>query len=136
MKFKYLLHPVVLLALFLTAVNDHYLKYTFSNFITGKLSDFAGIFYFPFFLYAIIDLLINPKAITRTIVLKKFIIVLLVTDLFFIFFKFTFFKQMIADIFSNYLFNIQIVSDLTDLSALIMNYFSYLLAQKFTKPIE
>lgn len=30
-------------------VNDLYLKYEFSNALTGKLSDFAGLFIFPFF---------------------------------------------------------------------------------------
>jgi hypothetical protein len=34
-------------------LNDWYLKSTFSNVLTGKLSDFAGLFAFPFFLSAL-----------------------------------------------------------------------------------
>ena len=34
-------------------INDWFLKHTFSNIITGKLSDFAGLFAFPFFFTAL-----------------------------------------------------------------------------------
>lgn len=45
MKFekKYILNPVFLLALLLLLGNDFWGKATFHNWITGKLSDFAGI---------------------------------------------------------------------------------------------
>lgn len=42
--------PLFILALGLLLLNDFYLKYEFSNFLTGKLSDIAGIFLFPYFL--------------------------------------------------------------------------------------
>lgn len=41
--------PVFLLGLALLLLNDFYLKYEFSNELTGKLSDIAGLFIFPFF---------------------------------------------------------------------------------------
>lgn len=44
--------PLFLLALGLMLLNDFYLKYAFSNFFTGKLSDIAGLFLFPYFLSA------------------------------------------------------------------------------------
>lgn len=34
------------------ALNDHFLKYHFNSWWTGKLSDFAGLFFFPLFLCA------------------------------------------------------------------------------------
>jgi len=48
------LHPLPLLALGLLAVNDHVLKYwlVVPRWLTGKLSDFAGLFYFPLLLTA------------------------------------------------------------------------------------
>ena len=35
-------------------LNDFYLKYEYGNFVTGKLSDFAGLLIFPMFIAAII----------------------------------------------------------------------------------
>lgn len=45
-----LARPLFILALGLLLLNDFYLKYEFSNFLTGKLSDIAGLFLFPYFL--------------------------------------------------------------------------------------
>jgi len=42
--------PLFILALGLLLLNDFYLKHEFSNFLTGKLSDIAGLFLFPYFL--------------------------------------------------------------------------------------
>ncbi|MCC6617494.1 MAG: hypothetical protein IT341_00485 [Chloroflexi bacterium] len=41
-----LLHPVVLGAIGLLLLNDHVLKTTTPGFVTGKLSDFAGLAFF------------------------------------------------------------------------------------------
>ncbi|WP_299991851.1 hypothetical protein [uncultured Pontibacter sp.] len=46
--------PLFILGLVLLLVNDLYLKYEFSNSLTGKLSDFAGLFIFPFFFSTLI----------------------------------------------------------------------------------
>lgn len=49
-------HPLldsrVLLAVVVLLVNDHLLKRAWPGFVTGKLSDFAGMFFFPWFLHA------------------------------------------------------------------------------------
>lgn len=42
-----------IIGLLLLLVNDHYLKETYHNWITGKLSDFAGLFIFPLFFVAL-----------------------------------------------------------------------------------
>ena len=52
----YFIHPVPLSAVILLAFNDHYLKRHHPFFLTGKLSDFAGIFFFPLFLCALFQL--------------------------------------------------------------------------------
>jgi hypothetical protein len=46
-------NPVFIAAVLLLIVNDWYLKQTFHNGLTGKLSDFAGLFAFPFLLSAL-----------------------------------------------------------------------------------
>ncbi len=51
-----LLHPVALGAMALLALNDHVLKPAFANAWTGKLSDIAGLVFFPLLLQAVIEL--------------------------------------------------------------------------------
>ena len=43
-------HPIFLLSIVLLIVNDWYLKMEFHNTLTGKLSDFSGLFAFSFLL--------------------------------------------------------------------------------------
>jgi hypothetical protein len=50
-----LLNPVVLLALLVLVVNDHFLKEQWGNTLTGKLSDVAGLVFFPIVCVAIAD---------------------------------------------------------------------------------
>jgi hypothetical protein len=47
-----LLHPVALAAIALLVLNDHVLKGAIGGPITGKLSDFAGLLFFPLMLQA------------------------------------------------------------------------------------
>ena len=47
-----LLHPIAILAIATLALNDHYLKEQFPSWWTGKLSDFAGMIFFPLLLEA------------------------------------------------------------------------------------
>lgn len=47
-----LLHPFFLLNLFLLIANDHWWKQEYGNALTGKISDFAGVFIMAVFLVA------------------------------------------------------------------------------------
>ncbi len=47
---KALSHPLSLFAIVILLVNDHILKVVMPSSLTGKLSDFAGLFFFPFLL--------------------------------------------------------------------------------------
>jgi hypothetical protein len=47
-------NPAFIVAVILLILNDWYLKQTFSNGFTGKLSDFAGLFALPFLLSALL----------------------------------------------------------------------------------
>jgi|SRR6218665_678778 len=48
-KYHILNEKLFLYGLVVLILNDFYLKYAFSNFLTGKLSDFTGLFLFPYF---------------------------------------------------------------------------------------
>jgi hypothetical protein len=50
-----LLLPVATVSLAILIVNDHVLKERYANAVTGKLSDFAGLVFFPLFLVALIE---------------------------------------------------------------------------------
>ena len=52
-----LLKPCVLAAMILLVLNDHVLKSAIGNAVTGKLSDFAGLLFFPVLLHGILQIL-------------------------------------------------------------------------------
>jgi hypothetical protein len=54
--FRGLCHPITLLSIFVLVINDHLLKFYCPSMLTGKLSDFAGLFFFPFLLAAILSI--------------------------------------------------------------------------------
>lgn len=47
-----LAHPIPILAIALLVANDHVLKAAYPGVVTGKLSDFAGLVFFPLLLAA------------------------------------------------------------------------------------
>ena len=130
-NYPYLTHPFVLFALLLTFANDHFFKTQFSNLLTGKISDFSGLFYFPFFLYGVFAFLRHPAKTHDHLGRRHFIAAIVFTDLLFVILKFTPLRQIFANAFSSYFFNIQIVPDTTDLLALSMNVLTYRLGRRF-----
>lgn len=50
MKKNYILHPIFIICLLTLIINDFYLKTSLGNWLTGKLSDFAGLIVFPIFI--------------------------------------------------------------------------------------
>jgi hypothetical protein len=46
-------NPLFIIAVLVMLINDWYLKQTYPGFISGKLSDFTGLFAFPFFIAAL-----------------------------------------------------------------------------------
>lgn len=59
-----LLHPVALGALALLVVNDHVLKRVCPSFVTGKLSDVAGVFVLPLVMSAAFEVLARRTTVT------------------------------------------------------------------------
>ncbi len=111
LPFYVLSSPFFLLCLVILLANDFYLKCEFHNFITGKLSDFVGLFIFPIFISVFL-----PKRIE---------IVFILTGIFFIFWK-----SELSEDFILMLCNITNLSfhrtiDYTDLMALSILPLSY-----------
>jgi hypothetical protein len=50
------LHPIALAAIAIMIANDHWLKYAHPSTLTGKLSDFAGLTFFPLLVLIVFDL--------------------------------------------------------------------------------
>lgn len=106
-----LVSPVFLLGLFLLLLNDFYLKSCFHNALTGKLSDFAGLFIFPLFYVAFF-----PR-------LRRSIYI--ITAALFIFWKSPFSQPLIDNWNQLPLFRMARVVDLSDLAALLVLPLSY-----------
>ncbi|RQO75510.1 hypothetical protein DBR43_09195 [Pedobacter sp. KBW06] len=109
-----------LLCLFLLLLNDFYLKATFHNAFTGKLSDFCGLFIFPIFW----SVLFPARKST----------IYILTALFFIYWKSSYSDPFIH-LFSEYLFTIQRTVDFSDLFALMvlpLSWYALSLPQKRT----
>jgi hypothetical protein len=100
-----------ILSLVILLLNDFYLKYEFSNFLTGKLSDFACLFIFPYF----ISVFFSNK--TKEIYIFTFV--------FFIFWKLEISEQFIKFISKITNFAFYRTVDLTDLIALSILPISY-----------
>lgn len=64
-----LLHPVPLGAMLLLALNDHWGKAAWPGLVTGKLSDVAGLLFFPLVLQALWEVLHPRRAPSRSVLL-------------------------------------------------------------------
>jgi hypothetical protein len=55
-------HPLLIFSIFVLLLNDHVLKVVCPSELTGKLSDFAGLFFFPFVVGVVIQIgLVFPR---------------------------------------------------------------------------
>ncbi len=100
-----------LICLLLLLLNDFHLKNEYHNWFTGKLSDFCGLFIFPFFWTSIFP--------------KRKIVVYFLTALLFTFWKSPY-SQTFIDSFSDNVYSIDRVIDLSDLIALSVLPISFL----------
>jgi len=106
MKIRNTLNYAFFIGLILLILNDHFFKAEFGNMLTGKLSDFAGLFIFPMFLKYLFSVS-TRKSIMMTVV-------------FFIFWKSPF-SQYFIDAFNSFgLFRLARVVDYTDFIAFLI----------------
>src|ERR1051326_3847420 len=105
-KLNLLLHPFFIVSIILLLLNDISWKHEYHNWLTGKLSDFTGMFALPIFFYAVFS---NNK---------KFIFIC--SGLFFICWKTELSEPILITV--NYFLPVSIsrVIDYSDLSALAM----------------
>ncbi len=128
----FFIHPLPLLAVVLTGVNDHYLKYQFAGMITGKLSDFTGLFYFPLFLCAVVVLLV--RLFRKDFVFNRGLLLaaIVFTDVVFCIMKLNAnIKDLFVQWFSNHVFAIVVTSDPTDLVAVSASLACYFFGRRF-----
>lgn len=130
LKLDFFIHPIPLAAVTMMALNDHWLKYEYPSWWTGKLSDFAGVFYLPIFLLAlrvfIRQLLGKEDPVGKSLTKLNFWAAVLFTDLLLILVKLSApFARFVETAFAESLFRIQIIQDPSDLIALSMNVLTY-----------
>jgi len=119
-------------------INDHWLKYKYPGWVTGKLSDFCGVFYFPIFVLAFIvsiGYLVDRRQSTNAFLNKRNIFLAIAfTDFLMIVVKLSALSsRLIEEFFASYFFRISLTQDWTDLLAFIVNPLTYLYLQRFLK---
>lgn len=105
-KTKYIFNYVFVIGLVILIINDHVLKSIFGNWITGKISDFAGILILPMFLKFIFPF--NTKK------------AIMISVSFFIFWKSAFSQPFINYFNEIGIFKINRVIDYTDFIAFLV----------------
>ncbi len=119
-----IINPIFLISLTLLFINDHFLKRLFPSVITGKISDFAGIFILCVFLVFILGKLINTK---RSLILLHALVGLLFISL-----QIPEVLDISSIVFKRFgLPNLDLTSDITDLIALSILPFSFIYIIKF-----
>ena len=106
-----LLTPYFLICLILLILNDTYFKWTFHNELTGKLSDFTGLYIFPIFIAYLFPKITKYSA--------------LLVGVFFIIWKSPYSSPFIDFINLNSFFEFHRVIDYTDYFALMVLPFSH-----------
>jgi hypothetical protein len=133
----YLVNPIPALAVFGMALNDHWWKWSYSSWLTGKISDFLGVFYFPIFVCAVICLVRNYVFNQRRLKVAYISAPMMVVAMSFTTLLMLTIKlspsaaHAVQSCFSSYLFKIQIIPDPTDLFALVSLPLSYVYARQF-----
>ncbi len=110
-----LAHPLSLISLAVLLLNDHVLKLLVPSWLTGKLSDFAGLFFFPFLLAALLGFLLRERCTNRQIGLLAFGI----TAVWFVMMKTTIWGNVVTEQLASLILQTrtQIVQDPTDVMA-------------------
>ncbi len=134
----FLVKPLPIFCVTTTFINDHWLKYHFAGFITGKLSDFCGLFYFPLFLCGLV--IIAHRYLLRRPPWHFLPKTLLSLNLFLSGVIFTLVKaysvatMLYLEFLSILGIRAQVTKDHSDLLALSVLFFSYRFGQKYIKP--
>ncbi len=126
-RINFFIHPLPLAAVLIMALNDHLLKYHFPGIITGKLSDFSGVFYLPIFLLALITTIDEALGLKRFNISSSWALgAILFKDLLMFLVKLSPSScRVIEGFFDNHIFPIYLTPDPTDLVSVIVNPLTY-----------
>ena len=129
----FFVHPLPALAVVLLYLNDHVWKWRYASWWTGKLSDFAGLFFFPLFLCALVCLILNLVSPRFYWIGPRLLsIALFLTGLGFMLIKLSpVVNGWYEGIYALAGVEAQAVRDPTDLIALIMLPLTYVFARRF-----
>jgi hypothetical protein len=119
-KEKHLFRMLFLASIFLLLLNDLYLKFEYHNYLTGKLSDFVGLFAFPYFFSSFF-----PKKIKPIYILSGILFLFWKSEL----------SQPIFDFAHSIGIGINRTVDYSDLTALFVLPFSYIYWNLESKPL-
>lgn len=133
---RYFIHPIPLAAVALLVLNDRYLKYAYPSWVTGKISDFAGVFFMPLFICAVVQSFegsVKERKAGEPHLNRKYLIgTIIAVDLFFIALKlWPDFMLAYTAIYSWVGIKVGVVQDPWDLLALSMNFATYFFARKY-----
>lgn len=135
----YFVNPIPALAVIGMALNDHWWKRVYPSWLTGKISDFLGVFYFPLFFCAIVCIALNFAV--RPI-LRKRRIAYISPALMFAGMALTAILMVaiktspdaaleVQTLFSSFFFPIRLTPDPTDLISFLSLPLSFLYARRF-----
>jgi hypothetical protein len=133
----YLVNPIPIFFILLMALNDHYLKYNMAGTLTGKLSDFCGMFYLPLLLCATYTLIANffrSRQKSKMVYINKVMILIAIylTAGFMMAIKLnTEFNRIITSVLNALGFKNQIILDHSDLLSLSFLPLTYWYAKQF-----
>lgn len=134
---SFFVNPWVIFSVFLLILNDHFLKFQFGNLITGKISDFCGVFFLPLFLCAIGILTASLIGSQSVLTQRKLLIAILLTDLFFIALNlWPWFNDQYLGIMKALRLPAHSTMDPTDLLALSMNPVTFFLGKKYLSDLS
>lgn len=124
----FFMHPLPLFTVGLLILNDHYLKVHFHNAMTGKLSDFSGLFFFPLFLCALWTILggrFSTKALLWSIFATDVVFSSIKTS--------TVAASLYVHVLQLFGVSATVVLDKTDLWALLSSLAVYLFARRYLR---
>lgn len=128
----FFVHPLPAAAVIALFINDHFLKRWFGTWWTGKLSDFAGLFFFPLFVLGCYVALGNILKRDWRLTERNLVTAIVMTDLLFAAIKlFPDAAMTYVNVLSYLGFPSRVILDSTDLLAISVSPLTYWHARRY-----
>lgn len=125
---RFFVAPKPLLAVSLMALNDHWLKFQYPGWVTGKLSDFAGLYFTPIFLLALVvsvAWLFSKKLSLQQMKWGTLFFIILVDSVFIMVKTSPAWGEAYRQVVLTLIGSVSLIQDPSDLWALLMSPLSY-----------